>query len=200
MNKTDPIMVTMLRHGAVDGRAHIFRGTLDEPLSEQGMQQMWQSVARCSTASFDTVATSPLKRCREFASVFAAQQCLPLQVLPSFGELAFGDWEGLTPDEASTRHPVEYRAFSSSHGEHAPPNGETLAQFRKRVARGWHQWLVQEAGINRLLITHAGVMRALLIELFGYTPAQAFQIALPEAACLRISLLQGLPPFLLSIN
>jgi len=40
----------------------------------------------------------------------------------------------------------------------------------------------------------------LLIELFGYTPAQAFQIALPEAACLRISLLQGLPPFLLSIN
>jgi hypothetical protein len=44
------------------------------------------------------------------------------------------------------------------------------------------------------------VMRALLMELFSFTPAQAFQIALPEAACLRISWLQGQPPFLLSIN
>ena len=33
MNKTDPILVTVLRHGAVAGRAHVFRGTLDEPLS-----------------------------------------------------------------------------------------------------------------------------------------------------------------------
>lgn len=200
MNKTDPVMVTVLRHGAVAGRAHVFRGTLDEPLSAQGMQQMWQSLARCPAANFDTVATSPLKRCHEFAAVCAAQQCLPLQVLPSFGELAFGDWEGLTPDEASARHPAEYRAFRASHGEYAPPNGEALAQFRKRVARGWNEWLVQDAGMNRLLITHAGVMRAVLMELFGYTPAQAFQIALPEAACLRISCLQGLPPFLLSIN
>ncbi|MDP4028565.1 MAG: histidine phosphatase family protein [Gallionella sp.] len=200
MNRIDPIMVTVLRHGAVAGRAHVFRGTLDEPPSAQGIQQMEQTLARCPAAAFDTVATSPLKRCHEFAAVYAAQHSLPLQVLPPFGELAFGAWEGLTPDEASARHPAEYQAFRATHGEHAPPDGETLAQFRKRVARGWHQWLLQDAGTNRLLITHAGVMRALLMELFDYTPAQAFQIALPEAACLRISCLQGLPPFLLSIN
>jgi hypothetical protein len=38
------------------------------------------------------------------------------------------------------------------------------------------------------------------LELFGFTAAQAFQVALPEAASLRISWLHGQPPFLLSIN
>jgi alpha-ribazole phosphatase len=200
VSKTDPIVVTVLRHGSVAGRAHVFRGTLDEPLSAQGMAQMQLALARCPATAFDTVATSPLKRCHEFAAAYAAQQRLPLQVLQLFSELAFGDWEGLTPDEAAVRYPAEHQAFHATHGEHAPPNGESLPQFRARIGLGWHEWLARDDGRNRLLITHAGVMRALLMELFGFTPEQAFQIALPEAACLRISWLNGQPPFLLSIN
>jgi broad specificity phosphatase PhoE len=123
-----------------------------------------------------------------------------LQVLPQFSELAFGEWEGLTPDEAAALHPAECRAFRATHGEHAPPNGESLAQLRARTSQGWREWLTQNGGTNRLLVTHAGVMRALLMELFGLTAAQAFQVALPEAASLRISWLHGQPPFLLSIN
>ena len=200
MSRTDPIVVTVLRHGEVAGRAHVFRGALDEPLSLQGMAQMQQAIARCPATAFDVVATSPRKRCHAFAVAYIAQYGMPLQVLPPFSELAFGDWEGLTPDEAAARYPSEYQAFRATHGEHAPPNGESLAQFRARVSLGWHEWLARDDGANRLLVTHAGVMRALLMELFCFTPVQAFQVALPEAACLRISWLHGQPPFLLSIN
>ena len=200
MSRTDPIVVTVLRHGAVEGRAHVFRGALDVALTEQGIAQMQQSLARCPTHDFDALATSPLRRCHEFAAAYASRNNLVLRVLPQFSELSFGDWEGLTPDEAAVRDPAVFQAFSAHHGEHAPPRGESLAQFRARVGQGWHEWLASDAGANRLLITHAGVMRALLMELFGFTPAQAFQIALPEAACLRISWLHGQLPFLLSIN
>lgn len=200
MNKTDPVIVTVLRHGAVTGRAHIFRGMLDEALTEQGREQMLRALERCQASDFDALATSPLKRCHEFAAAYAARHGLPLRVLPQFSELSFGDWEGITPDEAAVRDPEIFRAFSADHGEFAPPNGESLAQFRARINHGWHEWLANEAGSNRLLITHAGVMRAMLMELFGFTPGQAFQVALPEAACLRISWLHGQPPFLLSIN
>ncbi len=200
MNRTDPIIVTVLRHGAVVGRAHVFRGVLDEPLSAQGMAQMQQAIARYPATSFDTVATSPLRRCHEFAAAYAAQQSLPLKVLPQFSELAFGEWEGLTPAEAGARYPAAYQMFHDTQGEHAPPKGESLTQIRARINLGWHEWLTRDAGSNRLLVTHAGVMRALLMELFGFTPPQAFQVALPEAACLRISWLHGQPPFLLSIN
>lgn len=200
MSRTDPIVVTVLRHGAVEGRAHVFRGKLDVALTEQGIAQMQQALARCPANDFDALATSQLKRCHDFAAAYASQQQLALRVMPQFSELAFGDWEGLTPDEAAVRDPAVFQAFSANHGEHAPPNGESLAQFRARVGQGWREWLEHDAGKHRLLVTHAGVMRALLMELFGFTPAQAFQIALPEAACLRISWLHGLPPFLLSIN
>lgn len=192
--------MTILRHGAVEGRAHIFRGALDDPLSAQGAAQMQQALMRRPDEKFDAIASSPLRRCHDFAAPLAAQHGAPLQLMPAFSELTFGDWEGLTPDEAAARDPEAHQAFNASFGVQAPPNGESLAVLRTRVAQGWQHWIAQDIGINRLLVTHAGVMRALLMELFAYTPAQAFQIALPEAACMRISWLDGHPPFLLSLN
>ncbi|HEY4697387.1 MAG: hypothetical protein A3J49_15540 [Gallionellales bacterium RIFCSPHIGHO2_02_FULL_57_16] len=200
MKKTEPILVTILRHGAVEGRAHIFRGAQDDMLSAQGAAQMQQALRRYPEERFDAIATSPLRRCHSFATPLAAQCGVPLQVMPAFSELAFGNWEGLTPDEASVCDPDAYQAFFAGFGEQAPPNGESLASLRTRVAQGWQRWMAQDIGANRLLVTHAGVMRALLMELFAFTPAQVFKIALPEAACLRVSWLDGHLPFLLSLN
>lgn len=200
MSKTEPVLITVLRHGAVAGRAHVFRGSNDEILSPQGWTQMQHALARINDAYFDVVATSPLRRCHQFSIAYAEQHGLPLQVLPEFRELAFGLWEGLSPDEAAELNRAEYQEFRNTWGEHAPPGGESLAQLRTRTAQGWHAWLNDERGNNRLLVTHAGVMRALLIELFGFTPAQTFQIAFPDAASLRISHFPGHAPFLLSLN
>lgn len=209
-----PIVITILRHGEVEGRAYIFRGASDECLTGKGRAQM-QAALTCALAQsgrvFDTIASSPVRRCQEFAASFALQNGLPLQVLPCFSELDFGDWEGLTSAEAAARNPNEYAAFSASHGVIPAPHGESLAAFRTRIAHGWRAWLdtpVRSGFVagqraeseQRLLITHAGVMRGLLMELFDFTPAQAFQIALPEAACLRISHLHGHAPFLLSLS
>jgi len=200
VEKTEPILLTILRHGDVTGRAHVFRGTLDEPLSTHGATQMLQALMHCQSEKFDAIATSPLRRCHDFAESFARQQGVRMQVLPAFAELAFGDWEGCTPDEAAALSPEAYQKFRDGHGERPPPNGESLAQLRARVAQGWHDWMGEDCGANRLLVTHAGVMRALLMELFAFTPAQGFQIALPAAASMRISWLDGHPPFLLSLN
>ena len=207
MKLAPPIVITILRHGAVDGRAQIFRGASDEGLTAKGCAQMQAALVRSLTPTlsprereFNIIATSPLRRCHEFAAQYAQKNALPVQVLPCFSELNFGDWEGLTPNEAAARNPNEYKAFSASHGAVSPPNGEALAAFRARIAHGWHDWLQDDLGERRLLITHAGVMRGLLMELFDFTPAQAFQIALPEAACLRISHLHGHAPFLMSLN
>lgn len=198
MNNTNPIVITVLRHGEVEGEAHVFRGQSAEGLTAQGSAQMRQVLA--TREPFDCIATSPLRRCHEFAADYARQHALPLQVLQCFSELDFGAWEGLTPAAAAALDPVTYAAFSASHGGTPPPDGEALDAFRARVAQGMQDWLQRDLGQQRLLITHAGVMRALLMELFGYTPAQAFQIALPAAACVRISHLPGHPPFLLSLN
>jgi alpha-ribazole phosphatase len=200
LQNNEPIVVTILRHGAVQGRAHILRGALDDALSAQGVVQMQQALLHYPNEKFDAIATSPLRRCHDFATTLAEQHGAPLQVISEFRELSFGDWEGLTPDEAAVRDPDAQQKFRESYGVYPPPNGESLTALRARVAQGWQHWMSQDIGANRLLVTHAGVMRALLMELFAFTPAQVFQIALPEAACVRVSHLHGHAPFLLSVN
>lgn len=195
VNKIEPVLITVLRHGKVEGLAGVLRGASDDALSQEGSMQMERSLGRLECRSYDWVATSPSRRCYDFAIDYAERIDRPLQVIQEFREISFGTWEGLRPDEVGSE---EYGAFIK--GMSAPPQGEPVAEFHKRVAKAWAEWMNQPCGKRRLLVTHAGVMRALMVELFGLTLQQASQLALPEAACLRISHLEGQLPFLLSLN
>lgn len=221
-------VITVLRHGAVEGRPFVYRGRQDDPLSEAGWRQMESAVgaglpaidtvyrgqrSRCASAltnpacplrvqarSHGGIASSPARRCQAFAQHLAERHGVPLHISPAFQEMAFGEWEGLTPDEAARRHPVEHALFRASADTVAAPGGENLIELRRRVRAGWEEWLADASGGNRLLVTHAGVMRALLIELLGLPASHVYRIALPEAAHFRVSILAGEAPVLLSLN
>lgn len=203
-------VITVLRHGAVEGRPFVYRGRQDDPLSEAGWRQMESAVGaglpaingvnRGQARSHGAIASSPARRCQAFAQHLAERHGVPLHISPAFQEMAFGEWEGLTPDEAAQRHPVEHALFRSSAGTVAAPGGENLIELRHRVRAGWDEWLADASGGNRLLVTHAGVMRALLIELLGLPTSHVYRIALPEAAHFRVSILAGEAPILLSLN
>jgi len=191
-------LITVLRHGAVQGRPFVYRGRQDDPLSDLGWRQMAAVIA--AAPPFNTIASSPLRRCQVFAQQLAERLEIPLHVSPAFQEIAFGEWEGLTPEEAAQRNPVEHALFRASAGTVAAPGGESLIEFQQRVRAGWEEWLTDSAGESRLLITHAGVMRALLIELLGLPASHVYRIALPETAHFQVSLLAGEAPILLSLN
>ena len=193
-------LVTVVRHGQVDGRPFVYRGALDEDMTQPGLQQVRKIVAAQATPSYDCIATSPLRRCHQFARAYATESGAKLQVMQSMREMGFGDWEGLTPEEAAQRDPEAHALFRASAGGVAPPGGETVAQLQARVAAGWDDWLADACGGHRLLLTHAGVMRALLMHLFGLPQAHAYRIALPEAAHFQVSLLAGEAPVLLNLN
>lgn len=192
-------VVTVLRHGAVEGRPFVYRGRQDDSLSELGWKQM-ESVVQAGLPAIDAIASSPARRCRAFARHLAERHGAPLHISPAFQEMAFGEWEGLTPEEAARRDPLEHAAFSAAAGAVAAPGGETLDELRQRVRAGWEAWLAEARGGQRLLVTHAGVMRALLIELLGLPTSHVYRIALPEAAHFRVSILAGEAPVLLSLN
>jgi len=193
-------LITVLRHGEVRGRAHVYRGALDEPMTLRGASQVRSVAERLAVTPYDRVASSPLGRCLAFARAYADERQLPLDVLASMREMYFGAWEGLTPREAALRDPETHRLFRGTAGKVAPPDGESVAALRRRVRDGWNQWLADASGGHRLLVTHAGVMRALLMELVGLDPAHAYRIALPEAAHFQISHLLGEAPVLLNLN
>ncbi|MDP2786738.1 MAG: histidine phosphatase family protein [Pseudomonadota bacterium] len=193
-------LVTVLRHGAVAGRPHVYRGNSDAGMTPLGVQQVREAAGRVATPPFDRVASSPYRRCLDFARAYADELGAPLEVIESLREMAFGAWEGMTPAEAAAMDPEMHALFRASAGSVAPPGGETLMQLQTRVGAGWDAWLHNSPGGHRLLVTHAGVMRVLLMQLLGMPHTHAYRIALPEAACFRVSILAGEAPVLLSLN
>ena len=125
---------------------------------------------------------------------------VPLTVLEGFRERSFGAWEGLTSEEAGLSTPQAFRHFQESDGQTAPPGGESVDEVRGRVQAAWAGWVRGAVGGQRLLVTHAGVMRVLLMDLIGLPAHHAWRIALPEAAHFQVSLLEGHPPVLLNLN
>jgi alpha-ribazole phosphatase len=196
----DPTLVSVLRHGQVNGRPFVYRGALNDPMTEQGAARVWEIAERLAAPAFDRLASSPLVRCLDFAEAYARESELPLDVLDSMREMHFGAWEGLTPEEAARLDPTHHELFRGTAGKVGAPEGESVTDLRKRVRQGWQDWLADAKGGHRLLVTHAGVMRALLMELIGLDPAHAYRIALPEAAHFQVSVLPGEAPVLLNLN
>lgn len=198
MAATEATVVTLLRHGAVAGRAHVFRGASDEPVSAEGRTQMLAVAA--ALGPLDRIATSPLRRCRAVAEEVAAARGVPLDVLDGCAEMRFGAWEGRTGAEAAAAHPNAYAAWCRFADTASAPGGETLSGFRRRVLAAWDDWLADAEGGHRLLISHAGVMRVLLQQLLGLPADALYRVALPEAAHFQVSLLRGHAAVLLNLN
>ena len=200
MSGIEPTRVTVLRHGEVSGRAFVYRGALDDPMTGQGAARVRRTADCLAIPAFDRIASSPLARCLDFAEAYGKERKLPLDVLDSMREMHFGAWEGLTPEEAARLDPEHYQLFRGTAGKVGPPEGESITQLHKRVSQGWDDWLADARGGHRLLVTHAGVMRVLLLELIGLGSAHLYRIALPEAAHFQISVLPGEAPVLLNLN
>lgn len=195
-----PLLITVLRHGEVEGLPNVFRGSSNPSLSNNGWQQMHNTLRAVNLPSLDSITASPLIRCAAFAEKIAAELNIKVDIVPDFQEMDFGNWEELTFQEVRALTPELLERFQRNPAGLAPPNGEAFDDFRLRVTNAFNDWVNSCAGGHRLLITHAGVMRVLLAEHLGLTPDNLYRIALPPAASFQVSLLAGHPPCLLNLN
>lgn len=183
--------ITLLRHGTtlacIDG---VLRGRRDDPLNDEGWQQMRAAVspffppAAHENAGWHTIISSPLNRCAAFAREFAHASGLPLQLDERLIELDFGAWEGCHLD-ALMKHPHDreaLRLFWENPWQHSPPQGETLTAFEARIRAFWHELIDRSTQQNTLVITHGGVIRLLLCAAQKLPRRQLLQIEVPNAS------------------
>jgi broad specificity phosphatase PhoE len=78
----------------------------------------------------------------------------------------FGQWEGLSWKEIDARFPEDARAWSQSFPHHRPPGGESFSEFRERVITEVNL-LADTTESGALLVTHAGVIRAVVAWVLG---------------------------------
>ncbi|WP_295541130.1 histidine phosphatase family protein [uncultured Thiohalocapsa sp.] len=176
--------VDLLRHGEAAGGA-CFRGSRDDPLTAAGWAQLEAATATDAAAGYwDGVFCSPAQRCAAFAAALGERLGVPVTPLPALRERDFGAWEGQPADALP---PADLAAFWTDPASFTPPGAEPLGDFRARVGAGWRAVMAQ-AGCRALVVTHGGVVRAILGDVLGLADASLLLLEVPHACRTRIRL------------
>jgi broad specificity phosphatase PhoE/ribonuclease HI len=152
----------LLRHGRTEHTPERrYSGRNDLPLSATGRAEAEAAAVRAKELGIDVVVASPLRRTRETAEVVGAVLGLPVQYDDDLVELDFGDFEGLTAEEARQKHPLAARRFADDITV-AAPGGESVADVSDRVARARARILRGHAGRTVLVVAHVTPIKLLL--------------------------------------
>jgi len=157
----------------------MYRGNLfDDPLTEEGWRQMKSSVA---DLSFDTIATSPMKRCSEFADYISKKSKISYSIIEDFKEIGFGDWQGKTSHQIG-EEVVE--RFKNDPINNPVNNAENLYDFQTRVIKSYLEIIENLNSENKILIiAHAGVIRVIKSYILKLPIEKMFTICIKPGIC-----------------
>ncbi len=77
-------------------------------------------------------------------------------------EINFGDWEGRTFDDIETTDAPLARAYWSTPGDVAPPNGESWNSFSTRATAALKRQIAANDASDLIIVAHFGVIIAAL--------------------------------------
>lgn len=176
-------IIELLRHGEVEGD-DIFRGSTDIQLSDKGWGQMFSAIE--NKGGWDTIISSPLQRCQHFASELHNQTSTVIISDGHLQEIDFGDWEGCTGDSILKSDAALLQHWWGNPTQITPPNGESFQRFRCRVLECWQNIINDHQGEKLLLITHAGVIRIILMKILGMQEENLFRLDVAYASLTKI--------------
>jgi len=204
--------VYLIRHGeTVGAESRRYKGTMDVPLSEKGIEQI-QRLARCLSQNTDTgvqttddrmqnaehgaqnadnrqrnssltaVYCSGLGRARKSAELIAEVFGLTPTIHDGLRERNFGAWEGMSFDEIKAESPDAFHRWAENPLQFSPVGGESTLEVRDRAIRAFYEITERhEKGIIAM-VAHGGINRVILCELLGIPLENIFRIEQDFAA------------------
>lgn len=117
--------------------------------------------ARASSAGGMRLRCSPLRRCTALAAAVVERlpELGPVELDSRLAEMDFGAWEGQSWD-AIGREAMDAWLADFADGP-VGGHGESTRAFMDRVGAAWEAW--RASGRDAVWVTHAGVMRAVLL-------------------------------------
>jgi uncharacterized phosphatase len=154
----------LVRHAQTDyNKTHRIQGSqIDSELSIEGLEQTRKIAQRLKDIHFDLILSSPLKRTRKTLEVILKVHAKIFcdSVVKVENDLIERDW-----GSASGMY------WKDVDFENLPPDSESQVQVLNRVIKLLESHYNQNSDSKVLIVTHSGVIRALLDNLF------------PEANC-----------------
>ncbi len=189
------MIIDLMRHGSPIG-GKMYRGhSIDHPLSEQGWQQMRDSIGDYD--QWDQIITSPMLRCYDFAQEVSHRHNIPLQVIDNLKEVSFGAWEGKNADDIEQK---EFLAFYHDPLNNRPAGSEPLEDFINRVVQSWKTVLQEYHDKHLLIVAHAGVIRAIIAHILYSEVMGMYKISVENGKISRIEITEHSGPVLKMLN
>lgn len=204
----EPLTVIFVRHGVTDMTAtHRLSGSsvAGPPLNAVGRIQAAKAadavyrVGRETWGSVGTVSriiASPMQRTQDTAAALGRRLGLHVETDPRVREVDFGEWEGLTADEAAERDGDLILRWQDALA--AAPGGESIPDVYERMRSflddlaGWHATSGGTRPVTVAVATHAVALKAGVGEAVGIEPAAAARMW-PVPASLTIVQLRVTP-------
>lgn len=153
----------LIRHGQTKSNAeHRYLGRTDEPLSEQGKQDLMEKKKKGNYPIPEKVFVSPMRRCIQTAEILFPDS--EVVCIPEWVEIEFGTFEGKNYEEL--KEEKEYQAWIDSGGRLPFPNGESREAFQERVMAGYKK-ITDASNTDVVAVVHGGTIMALCSSLLG---------------------------------
>jgi len=203
----------LVRHGETEGsETKRYKGSIDVPLSEKGIEQIKGSSAFIQThlektvfskhmsylkaihssgeeasphpadSRLNAVYCSDLSRAAKSAGIIAEPYGLRPVETPALRERSFGIWEGMTFTEIKEKYPAEFEAWAGNPLQYSPIEGESTLGVRDRILPALTGILDSHKGENIAIIAHGGVNRIILCHFLGIPLENIFRVEQDYAA------------------
>ncbi len=180
-----PSRLFLVRHGETDWNvAGRLQGRRDVPLNSLGRAQAVRVGRVLAQLAGDVTrlhyVSSPLSRALETMRIL--RTALDLQGSdfthdPQLAELSFGQWEGLTWPEIRRRDADAVKVRERDPWSFLPPDGESYAMLAHRASAA-----IDRIRGDAVVVTHGGVIRALLHVKAGMPGIDAAQVPVRQGA------------------
>jgi enolase len=175
----------ILRHGESEwNQKNKFTGWTDVSLSKTGQQESLTAGLLLKSIRFDYILTSKLSRTIETAKIITSnlqQDTVNFCSASDLNERDYGDLTGKNKDEICIEYGEDKLKLWRRSYNVSPPNGESLADVKKRVGDFFDMNILHllKSNSNVLIVAHGNSLRALLVHLdiFSETEIETFEIS-----------------------
>jgi alpha-ribazole phosphatase len=179
--------LTLVRHTSLQIAPGICYGQTDIDVGENFWIEANQLKTKLAETQFDAVYASPLQRCVKLAAALNMGEATEDSRLK---ELHFGDWETQAWDDIPRDI---FDVWAQDYANLAPPNGETFGQLQQRALHFLEELKLNNAGKNILIVTHGGLIRALLAHVLNMELKGLFRFNIDYASVTELDFKEKVP-------
>lgn len=175
------VSITLVRHGQ-DEQDKV-GGWSSNALTEQGVKDVG-NLCKSIGNDYDAIVSSDLPRAAETARIISKAIGIPVTYDQGFRETNNGDLKDMSKDKFLSNH--RHFIYSNLEMDEEYPNGESPNRFFERIGRNLERLIEENKGKRILLVTHGGVITAILCLVNGWRYSNKLSLAPPTASIVRL--------------